>query len=143
MKLVRIGNNFSGYESTDGASWELVGTETISMPHSAYLGLAVTSHHAAQAVTATFTSVSIRAPTRSNQPPTVILTAPASGTTFVARGNVTLTAAASDADGTVSRVAFYINNQKIGADDTSSPYAITWVPAAAGNLQPDGDCDGQ
>lgn len=42
----------------------------------------------------------------SNQPPTVGLTSPANGATFTAGANITLSANASDSDGTVAKVEF-------------------------------------
>jgi subtilisin family serine protease/PKD repeat protein len=66
-----------------------------------------------------------------NQAPTVSITSPASGATYNAPAAVTISATASDADGTVSQVQFYSNNQLIGTD-TTSPYSITWNNVAAG-----------
>ncbi len=57
VKLVRNGNIFSGYQSSDGVNWALVSSETISMASSVYLGLAVTSTNTAALCTATFDSV--------------------------------------------------------------------------------------
>ena len=66
-----------------------------------------------------------------NQAPTVSIKSPASGATYNAPAAVTISATASDADGTVSQVQFYSNNQLIGTD-TTSPYSITWNNVAAG-----------
>jgi len=45
VKLIRSGNNFSGYHSPDGSAWTQVGTTvSISMSSNVYIGLAVTSH---------------------------------------------------------------------------------------------------
>jgi len=67
-----------------------------------------------------------------NVAPIVSLTAPANNTTIAAPGSVTLTALASDSDGTVTNVAFYSNGSKL-ADDASSPYDFNWSGIAAGN----------
>jgi regulation of enolase protein 1 (concanavalin A-like superfamily) len=58
VKLQRAGNTFSAYESADGITWTLVGTETIAMAANVFVGLAVTSHASAPA-TCTFDSVAI------------------------------------------------------------------------------------
>src|SRR4051794_37316032 len=42
LKLVRGGNTFSGYQSEDGFNWSLVGTATVTLPSTIYVGLAVT-----------------------------------------------------------------------------------------------------
>jgi chitinase len=66
-----------------------------------------------------------------NQPPQVTLTAPASGSSHSAGTAVTLSANASDADGTISKVEFYVDNQLAGSD-SSAPYSLNWT-AVAGN----------
>jgi regulation of enolase protein 1 (concanavalin A-like superfamily) len=44
VKVVRNGNVFTGYQSTDGVNWIQVDTATISMANTVYVGLVVTSH---------------------------------------------------------------------------------------------------
>jgi len=43
VKLTRVGNVFTGYFSTDGVTWTQVGSQTITMPSTIYMGLPVTS----------------------------------------------------------------------------------------------------
>ena len=58
--MVRVGNNFTGYTSTDGATWTQVGTtQTITMAASVYVGLAVNSHLDGTLATGAFTNVAI------------------------------------------------------------------------------------
>jgi glucose/arabinose dehydrogenase len=57
-------------------------------------------------------------------PPSVALTAPAGGA-VVAGTAVTVSAAASDNVG-VSGVQFLLDGASLGAEDTASPYSITW-----------------
>ena len=66
-----------------------------------------------------------------NQPPTVSLTSPTSGATFTAPANVTLSANATDSDGTVARVEFY-NGTTLLNSDTAAPYSFTWSSVPAG-----------
>jgi hypothetical protein len=66
-----------------------------------------------------------------NQPPVVSLTSPSAGAQFTAPADITVTANASDADGTVSEVAFYANGSLIGRDG-ASPYAIVAASVPAG-----------
>ncbi len=61
-----------------------------------------------------------------NEAPTVAVTSPISGTTFLIGDTVTITADASDIDGTVTKVEFLIDGTVIG-EDTTAPYAINWV----------------
>ena len=68
----------------------------------------------------------------SNQLPVVSITSPQPGATFTVGANVTITATASDSDGSVSMVEFYRGNTKLGEDQTA-PYSFTWNNVPAGN----------
>ncbi len=67
-----------------------------------------------------------------NALPSVSITAPANGASFVAPASVTIDATASDSDGTVSSVAFYQGTTLLGTD-TTSPYSFAWTNVAAGS----------
>jgi hypothetical protein len=64
VKLVRSGDTFSAFYSTDGVNWTALGSPvTITFTNSNYLaGLAVTAHNEDAATTATFTNVSVSGP---------------------------------------------------------------------------------
>jgi gliding motility-associated-like protein len=66
-----------------------------------------------------------------NQSPVVALTAPTNNSTFQQGNTVTLTATASDPDGTVAKVEFYQGTTKLG-EDVSSPYQFAWSGMAPG-----------
>ena len=69
-----------------------------------------------------------------NSPPTVNLTAPANGSSFTEGSDITLTANASDSDGTVSKVEFFQNGSKIGEDTSSAGgWTFTWNNVPAGS----------
>ncbi len=72
-------------------------------------------------------TVTVRA--ASNMPPTVSVTSPADGATFVSPANVTIQAAASDADGIVVKVSFFNGSGSVGTD-TAVPYSakVTLYP---------------
>ena len=59
LELVRNGSAFSGYVSTDGKTWSLVGTVNISMVNNVVAGLAVTAHNNTKLCTATFSNVTL------------------------------------------------------------------------------------
>jgi phosphatidylserine/phosphatidylglycerophosphate/cardiolipin synthase-like enzyme len=67
-----------------------------------------------------------------NTLPTVSLTAPANGSTVDAPAAVTISADATDSDGTVDRVEFFANGSSVGSD-TTSPFSIVWNASAPGN----------
>lgn len=59
LRLERIGNNFSGYYSTDGANWSQVGNSvSASFSSSLYVGLPVSSH-STNVVDAVFSDVNL------------------------------------------------------------------------------------
>lgn len=60
-----------------------------------------------------------------NTPPTVALTEPDPGEIFDAPASIYMTADASDSDGTVAKVEYYANGNKIG-EATTAPYAFFW-----------------
>ncbi|MFA5344625.1 MAG: Ig-like domain-containing protein, partial [Kiritimatiellia bacterium] len=70
--------------------------------------------------------------TPANVPPVVSLTGPVNGAGFSAPANITLTATASDTDGTVSRVDFYNGAVKLGQSATA-PYSLAWNNVPAGD----------
>jgi regulation of enolase protein 1 (concanavalin A-like superfamily) len=57
VRLDRTGNVIKAYQSPDGSTWTLVGTETIVMGTNVFVGLAVSSHSTSTAATATFDHV--------------------------------------------------------------------------------------
>lgn len=65
-----------------------------------------------------------------NSTPTVILTAPSSGTAVDVSTAVTVSAAAADIDGTITKVDFYNGTTLLGSD-TTAPYSISWTPTIA------------
>ncbi|MDR6673916.1 glycosyl hydrolase family 18 protein [Xanthomonas sp. 1678] len=72
--------------------------------------------------------------TTANQPPSVALSAPASGASFASGATITVSATAADADGSIAKVEFFRGGTSLGSD-TSSPYSVTWNNASAGSHQ--------
>src|SRR5690606_11671538 len=73
VRLTRSGNTFTAARSVDGSSWVTVGSQTISMPTTIYVGLAVGSHVAGTAAVAKFTSWSLTG-TIGSSPPSAVQT---------------------------------------------------------------------
>ncbi len=61
----------------------------------------------------------------------VTITSPSNGQTFTVGSTVTINASASDANGTITKVEFYVDGNKVG-EDTTAPYMINWT-ATSGN----------
>jgi chitinase len=132
VKLVRTGVLFEAFQSVDGSTWLPMGSDAIPMGNTVYVGMATTSRDATARTEAVLENFSVvPRNTTTNQPPTVAITSPANASTLSAGTNLTVTAAASDSDGTIVRVDFYAGTTLIGSD-TSAPYTVTWPSIAAG-----------
>ncbi len=81
----------------------------------------------------TTTSAPIAITITSNGAPTVAILGPISGSSASAGTQVTLTATAADADGTVASVRFLTNGTPVGAPATTLPFSTAWSPTAPGN----------
>lgn len=58
IRLQRVGNDFTGYSSTDGKTWKIYTTYKLELPLKIYLGLAITSHNPVHAASAKFRNIS-------------------------------------------------------------------------------------
>jgi hypothetical protein len=76
VRLVRTGDLFVGYTSSDGRSWTGIGAETIPMGATIYVGLATTSRNTTTRTRATYDSIAVVGAS-GNQSPAVTLTQPA------------------------------------------------------------------
>ena len=81
--------------------------------------------------TTTSTAISITVNQVGPPPPVVSITSPTNNASFVVGDDITITASASDADGTVTLVEFFQGTTKLG-QDTTAPYSFTWLGAAQG-----------
>jgi phosphatidylserine/phosphatidylglycerophosphate/cardiolipin synthase-like enzyme len=59
VRLTRTGEVVTAYRSADGATWTLVGTDTIAMPATIHIGLAVSSHRDGTLAKARFQNVAV------------------------------------------------------------------------------------
>lgn len=69
-----------------------------------------------------------------NKPPQVSITSPATGSSFEAGSTITVSANATDSDGSISKVEFFRDGVSLGSD-SSAPYGITWTATAVGSHQ--------
>lgn len=67
-----------------------------------------------------------------NAPPSVGITAPANNAAYTAPATVTLTASATDSDGSIAKVEFF-DGAALLATVTSTPYSYEWTGVAADN----------
>jgi hypothetical protein len=69
--------------------------------------------------------------TAGNQAPSVSLSAPANNASYTAPASIPLSAVASDADGSVSKVEFFANGTLVGTS-LGAPWSFVWNGAGAG-----------
>jgi regulation of enolase protein 1 (concanavalin A-like superfamily) len=133
VRLVRSGNQFTAYTSTDGVKWTTIGTDTVPMGATVYVGFVVTSHSTSAAATASIDQFKLtQSGALPNQPPIVKLTAPAGGSTFTALGDIVISAQASDPENRLARVDLYAGTTRI-ASLTAAPFSGTWKSVPAGS----------
>jgi hypothetical protein len=61
VRLSRHGSTVTASKSSDGLTWTVIDTDTIALPDTIYVGLAVSSHVSGRLATATFSSTSVAA----------------------------------------------------------------------------------
>jgi PKD repeat protein len=115
-------------DGTSATSSSPTATHVYASSGTVNVTLTVTDNAGATASAAT--TVTVAAPV-GNKPPTVSLTSPINGGTFVPPANLSVTASAADTDGTVRRVDFYAGSLLLGSA-TAAPYSIPWTIVAAG-----------
>jgi regulation of enolase protein 1 (concanavalin A-like superfamily) len=98
VKLVRSGGTLTGSISPDGVTWSQVGSATISMSGTVYVGLIVNSHNNSVLCTGTFENVSVTGGGTDTPPTVTAFSIPATSssltvpvTTFTAVDNVAVT----------------------------------------------------
>src|SRR5204863_268576 len=101
--------------------------DTTTASNASHTLTAVARDAAGNTTTATAITVTVLNDTT---PPTVSLTAPASGATV--SGTTTISANASDNVGVVG-VQFRLDGANVGVEDTTAPYAIAWDTTTASN----------
>lgn len=80
------------------------------------------------------TSAVVNVTVASNLPPAVAISSPNNGARFASVRSLTLAATASDADGAVRTVSFYVNGVSFGTV-SNSPYRVVWNDPAPGAYQ--------
>ncbi|MES2693623.1 MAG: Ig-like domain-containing protein [Verrucomicrobiota bacterium] len=104
-------------------------------PYQTLLGLVRAGNYVIHAVVRSGTQTTVSAPARiivtSNTAPVINITSPTSGMSFVVGTPLTIASAASDPDGTIDDVQFFVNGSALSTDETT-PYTAAWNPGAAG-----------
>ncbi|MDB5332356.1 MAG: hypothetical protein JWP03_3507, partial [Phycisphaerales bacterium] len=91
VRLVRQGNQFTSFSSTDGVHWTQTGSVELALANTLYLGMAVSSHSTTATVTAQFQNFAVNG-SQANPPPP----APTNLQTTATPTQITLTWAAAN-----------------------------------------------
>lgn len=110
----------------DGVLLSTDNTSPYAASYTAALGTHSITARATDNLGAQTTSSAVSISVINNVPPTVSITSPSNGANYTFPANVTFTATAADANGTVSSVGFYVNGSLVGSDNTS-PFSFTWT----------------
>jgi hypothetical protein len=110
-------------------------TTVSAAPYQANLGLTRAGVYQVHAVARSGTIVTVSEPVRivvtSNSAPVIAITSPLAGNSFVVGAGLTIATSASDPDGTIQSVQFYVNGSALSSDN-AAPYTAAWNPGAAG-----------
>lgn len=129
FKIARFGNEITQSCSRDGLNWTIISKETMILGPSVYVGMFTTGALATYPSKATFQNVNVFV--LRNVAPVVNITAPLNDTTISDPTAISITATASDSDGSVAKVDFYNGTQLLGTDATA-PYSFVWTNVAGG-----------
>ena len=137
VRLVRSGSTLTAYSSDDGVIWTTIGSDTIQLGTTAYVGIAVTSHNASARTTASVSSVAVQQATQTALPAGQAardIGSPAiKGATSYSAGRYTISGAGTDIWGTSDQFQ-YVYQQASGDVDikvrvASITYADRWSKA--------------
>lgn len=128
FKITRQGNVITSYCSRDKVTWKQLAQLTIPMGTQVYVGMAVSGAAGDYACRAIFDNVTV---TPDNTPPSITVTSPAPNSSFTSPANISISASASDANGTISKVEFF-NGTTLLATVFSAPYTYIWPNVLAG-----------
>lgn len=127
---------FSGATSV-GIGAAISGTSTFTFNWTKATGATVGNHSLTAKATSSLLTTATSSPpvsiTITNVLPAISFTAPSDGATFTTADTVTLIAAASDVNGTITKVEFFDGATLLNAPPaTVSPYSFPWSTAALG-----------
>lgn len=132
VRLVRTGDLFESYRSSNGSTWTRIGSDTIPMGDTVYVGIAATSHNTTLATTAVVDSFKVTSNgSGTNQSPVVTVSSPVNGTKVTAPATMVITATASDPENRMASVDLYVGSTLLKRDVTA-PYSVSWSVSTAG-----------
>ena len=86
-----------------------------------------------QAANMTAQSVINNVSQSTNQPPTISISSPTKNSSYIAPADITIDATASDPDGTINKIEFYVVGRFKLGEINSLPYSFKWTGVPEGN----------
>ena len=129
FKLVRSGTTFTGYVSTDGTNWTMLGSTTISLAGTIYAGLLDCSRNTSQLFPVTFDNVIV-----GTVPAATVTTIASSGNPIANGFPVTFTATASPAPLNGEAITFKDGGNVLGTSAIMAGQAMFSTSALAAGL---------
>lgn len=114
--------------TSNAAPWSFTYTPTVA---GSYSLTAKAFDNGSPVLSTVSTAVNYTVTSSGNQPPVVSITSPTTNQSFQVNSVITITASASDPDGTVSKIEFYQGATFLG-QKTSAPWTITFTPSTTG-----------
>jgi FtsP/CotA-like multicopper oxidase with cupredoxin domain/regulation of enolase protein 1 (concanavalin A-like superfamily) len=130
VRIVRSNDTLTGSISPDGVTWTQVGSATVTMTGTVYIGLIDCSHVNTALATASFDAVAVSGGTVTT--PTVAISSPANGTIYAAPATIPITATATAGPGAaITKVDFFDATTLVGTA-TTAPYTVNYANVPAG-----------
>ncbi len=130
ITAITIGGNIcDGVPAWSSKSWYNAGSQCVYNNH---LWESVKRHRNQVPPNSNWTDLGVCGAVQQNQAPGVSITSPANGSQFDGGNTISISANATDADGTIAKVEFFANGVKLG-EDAVAPYNFNWANASIGS----------
>jgi uncharacterized repeat protein (TIGR02059 family) len=130
ITLVEFYNGTTKLGSASAVPWSFAWDNVEEGTYS--LTATVTDNRNARIVSSAISVTVTAAPVSINQPPVVTISSPTKGNEYETPTNIDIAVAASDPDGSISRVVLYNGSTKL-VELTNAPYLYTWKNVKTGN----------
>ncbi len=134
LKLVRNGSRVIGYASSDGATWQKIGSANLNLPNSVDAGMAVSSQTNGAGGSAQFSNVAVNGAASSTGASTPTVSADKNTTPMIGAGNglkaqmySNISRAGKAVSGTDAAVNFNWGQATPNTAISSTPYSVRWT----------------
>jgi regulation of enolase protein 1 (concanavalin A-like superfamily) len=130
LRLDRLASTLTAYQSLDGATWTKIGSQSMSLPLTAYVGFAVASHDQALTATTAVTDVAVvEAPLPAGWASSVIGAPPVSGFSVVVGSSLAVAGAGADIYGVSDQFRYAYTRVSGDVDVSAHVASLQYVDA--------------